>query len=147
MKKVMVKILKLVGCEEPPAVRNGSWTCVDKNDVKTCSLECKPGFLRMGYEKVYCEIHSGWYNRPNYLEFSLCLGIIKWISQNERVVCMITIKFNPIADTHSYLERMIRSLSQDLQKSSGYHLLLSHKNDRVQHFSLEFAKIMLNIFP
>ncbi|XP_031787375.2 C-type mannose receptor 2-like [Nasonia vitripennis] len=113
----------IINCEEPPAVRNGTWTCIDQNDVKACSLECKPSFLTMGYEKVYCGIHSGWYNTPNWLEFPLCLG------------------------THNYLERMIRSLSQDLQKSSGYYLLLSHENDKVRRFSLEFAKRLLNIFP
>ena len=58
----------------PPSINNGKWHCNDTSKLKTCTIECDPGYFVMGLKSVSCSINDGWFNKENWLEFPLCLG-------------------------------------------------------------------------
>ncbi|XP_058805621.1 uncharacterized protein LOC131672431 [Phymastichus coffea] len=115
-------------CENPPPVANGTWNCIGnsyniKDTLNTCSLQCDEGYFTAGKKNVDCSPQNGWFNQSNWLEFPVCL------------------------DMKNYWKRFTRSLRQDMQKASGYYILLSHSNEKFNHLGLQLTRKLLTLFP
>ncbi|XP_063978773.1 uncharacterized protein LOC135163340 [Diachasmimorpha longicaudata] len=112
-----------ITCDIPPPIQNGNWTCTDITDGRQCLLHCENNLIMMGLKDVTCKSQSGWISGNNPMEFPLCLH------------------------PKMFTTRMIRSLSQDIQKSSGYYIIFDHSSSKLKPILLEFIERIVISFP
>ncbi|XP_011296863.1 uncharacterized protein [Fopius arisanus] len=112
-----------ITCDIPPPIEDGKWTCSEVIDGRQCLLDCDNGLIMTGIKNVTCTFQNGWTSGNNPMEFPLCL------------------------QPKAFATRMIRSLSQDIQKSSGYYLLLDHSSSGLKPILMEFIERIVTSFP
>ncbi|XP_015587299.1 uncharacterized protein LOC107264003 isoform X2 [Cephus cinctus] len=112
-----------IKCEDPPPVKNGTWTCATTSSGKECFITCQEGTMIMGIKNIICTIHSGWTSRENWLEFPLCV------------------------ESKEYTTRMIHSLNYEIQRSVGYYIILDHSNLKMRSISLSLTERLQTAFP
>ncbi|KAK0083519.1 hypothetical protein PV325_008673 [Microctonus aethiopoides] len=112
-----------ITCDIPPLIKNGTWDCRNQADGRQCLLQCDQSLIMMGIKNVTCTFKNGWMSGLNLIEFPICL------------------------QSRDYLFRLLRSLSQDIRKSSGYYIILDHSLSLMKSLSIKFAQQFLTAFP
>ncbi|XP_014235762.1 uncharacterized protein LOC106658365 [Trichogramma pretiosum] len=112
-----------IGCDKLPPIDQGNWECNNESNEKHCSIKCNESYVSMGLEKIYCTPEKGWNSYKDWLELPICL------------------------DAKAYVDRMIKAIYKDLQKSDGYYIILGHFNKKIQKLSFDFAEQFVKIFP
>lgn len=74
-------------------------------------------------KNITCTYKNGWISGNDLTEFPVCLK------------------------TKEYTSRMIRSLSHDIQKSSGYYLIIDHSVNSMKSMALDLTERIVTAFP
>ncbi|KAK0180439.1 hypothetical protein PV327_006080 [Microctonus hyperodae] len=112
-----------ITCDIPPLIKNGTWDCRNVANGRQCLLQCDQSLIMMGIKNVTCTFKNGWISGLDLTEFPICL------------------------QSRDYLLRLLRSLSQDIRKSSGYYIILDHPLSLMKSLSIKFAQQFLTAFP
>lgn len=76
-----------------------------------------------GVQNFTCSFKNGWIAGKEFTEFPLCLK------------------------PKDYATEIIRALSQDIQRSSGYYFLIDHSSVAIKSMAMKFAEKVLTAFP